>query len=205
MTYQVPVIAEVEECVEPVRKDNIFPTVAIVNGQSLKLDESLVLGPDPMMVEHDILKGAKLTTYRTQGNMNFLQCVNMTCTDLIVNYDGHVSEIEHSGNVLNVVPQIEDLLVLFQSNLVFKQGFNRDCVTEFYVPVFQPFGGELTDFVNASYVERSKTRIIGNSSVSYVKWAEINFGDPLFIFSCRSLEEWYTYVYTGYCKMYWSF
>jgi len=197
VTYSTPVVSDVELFSEPVVHHAEHFHCATING--LSLDSSALDMPptDPDGIMADIIKGARMTTYKTQGNRNFIQCVNTTCPDLICSFDDHVTEILHASNVSNVIPAIEDLFVLFQETLVWKQGPQRSNVTEFDVPIFQPFGGSLDDFSSSTYQERSSVRVLGNTGADYTKWAEINLGDPLFIFSCLSIDGWFTYVYTG--------
>lgn len=154
-------------------------------------------GPEVLNFEEQLISQYEKTKYQTNGQKRLINCVNLFSKDLFVNYDHMMSLTEFEFEKEHNKPEVEDLQVLLQKHLKWTQTEFREEIVEMYVPIFQPYGASLDDFNDAKFTEDRGFCLLGNCEKSYTAWAEIQTGDTIFIFSCRSQSGWYTYVYTG--------
>lgn len=157
---------------------------------------------DVSNVEETTVKYARVSTILTSGNKCFLSAANRTCGVLELQIDADVQADTHDQLRKQRAPRVADIHVLLQNRLVGFQTLAHERIIDFWLPMMEPYGGELNDFRDASYEELKGRRIIGNSERNYAEWAELDVGEPFYFFSCKSISGWYTYLYTGpavYC------
>jgi len=161
------------------------------------LDEEESSMIDASDVELNMMLAAKRSRTQTRAQKIFIQVVNTTCGQLFVDFPNGLRQSEFDFALKEFQPEMTDCHVLLQEHLKWRQGKNREKVDEVFAPMYEPFGGMMSDFSSATYQERGGIRVFGNSEMDYTEWAEVNVGAPAYIFSVHSESGWYTYIYTG--------
>jgi hypothetical protein len=168
-----------------------------LNKIMLKYEHNPLTADDAFDVEKNTIECAKRQTRQTSGQRMFISTVNTTCGNLFVEYASQLRPSEYAIQVPERQPRMADIHVLYQSHLMWKQGSDREIVTDVYLPICEPYGGAMDDFSNATFEEEGGRRVFGTAGVNYTEWAELDVGMPVFLFSCYSVSGWYTYLYSG--------
>jgi len=187
-----------ESSTVPVRREENVSRVSDNIEELLgKVNVGLETDQDIMDVEATTTRFCCSQRVQTRAQKIFISVVNYTCGSLYVEYAASLPQSDFAIESVKRLPDMRDMQVLLHPGLQWQQGEFSEFVEEVYIPMFEPFGGSLCDFADATFEEQQARRVFGTVGPTYTEWAEFETGATLFIFSCRSQSGWYTYLYTG--------